>query len=84
MVRCLAQQRTPLSETQRKAKPAVSHPIFLDHPITRRKVLYANPGYATHINKLPEADSETMLEKLFHIKPKPASNTHMPGMWATC
>src|SRR6266571_5279492 len=38
--------RPPLTEAQKKAKPPVSHPIFLTHPITRRKVLYANPGYS--------------------------------------
>lgn len=45
--------RAPLTEAQRKAKPPVSHPIFLTHPITGRKVLYANPGYSMRINELP-------------------------------
>src|SRR5262245_14099871 len=38
-------KRPPLTEAQRRTKPPVSHPIFLEHPITRKKVLYANPGY---------------------------------------
>jgi taurine dioxygenase len=37
-------KRPPLTEVQRKAKPPVSHPVFLTHPISGRKVLYANPG----------------------------------------
>jgi taurine dioxygenase len=57
--------RPPLSDAQRRAKPPVSHPIFLTHPITGRKVLYANPGYATRINELPETESDEMLEFLF-------------------
>lgn len=57
--------RPPLSEEQRRQKPPVSHPIFLDHPITGRKVLYCNPGYAIRINELPERDSEAMLSFLF-------------------
>jgi taurine dioxygenase len=57
--------RPPLSEAQRKAKPAVSQPIFLTHPITGRKVLYANPGYAVRINELPEDESAATLELLF-------------------
>lgn len=57
--------RPPLTEAQRRAKPPVSHPIFLTHPLTGRPVLYANPGYAVRINELPPAESEAMLAKLF-------------------
>ena len=57
--------RPPLTEAQRRAKPPVSHPIFLTHPITGRKVLYANPGYSIRINELPQAESDEMLEFLF-------------------
>ena len=64
-------QRPPLTEAQRKAKPPVSHPIFLTHPITGRKVLYANPGYAMRINELPEKESDEMLAFLFEHQLKP-------------
>ena len=64
-------QRPPLTEAQRKAKPPVSHPIFLTHPLTDRKVLYANPGYAMRINELPEKESEETLEFLFEHQTKP-------------
>ncbi|CAM3948597.1 TauD/TfdA family dioxygenase [Bordetella tumbae] len=57
--------RPPLTEEQRKRKPPVSHPVFLTHPITGRKVLYANPGYSMRINELSEARSNEVLEFLF-------------------
>src|SRR6266704_457169 len=58
-------KRPPLTAAQKKAKPPVSHPIFLTHPITQRKVLYANPGYSIRINELPEKESERTLAFLF-------------------
>ncbi len=57
--------RKPLTAEQRAKKPPVSHPIFLVHPITGRKVLYCNPGYAIRINELPEAESDELLDFLF-------------------
>jgi taurine dioxygenase len=64
-------ERAPLTEAQRKAKPPVSHPIFLRHPLTLRKVLYANPGYAVRINELPEKESEQTLAFLFEHQLRP-------------
>jgi taurine dioxygenase len=63
--------RPPLSDEQRRQKPPVSHPIFLSHPITGRKVLYCNPGYAIRINELPERESEDMLAFLFEHQLQP-------------
>jgi taurine dioxygenase len=37
----------------------------MTHPITGRKVLYCNPGYAIRINELSEAESDAVLETLF-------------------
>ena len=64
-------RRPPLTEAQKKAKPPVSHPIFLTHPITGRRVLYANPGYSVRINELPQKESEEMLEFLFEHQLRP-------------
>ena len=58
-------KRPALTDAQRKAKPPVSHPVFLRHPLSGNKVLYANPGYAIRINELPEKESAEMLEFLF-------------------
>ena len=64
-------KRPPLTEAQKKAKPPVSHPIFLTHPITGRKVLYANPGYSMRINELPKKESDEILAFLFAHQLKP-------------
>ena len=57
--------RPPLTPAQRQAKPPVSHPAILRHPITGKKVLYANPGYSMRINEMSESDSEQTLAFLF-------------------
>ncbi len=57
--------RAPLTEAQKQLRPPVTHPLFLTHPISGRKVLYCNPGYAARINELPPDDSERMLDFLF-------------------
>ena len=57
-----------MTEEQRSRRPPVVHPVFLTHPITGRKVLYANPGYTTRINELPRDESDAMLEFLFDFQ----------------
>lgn len=57
--------RPPLTEEQRRKKPPVSHPIFMTHPITGRKVLYANPGYTMFIDGMDKAESDRTLDVLF-------------------
>src|SRR2546426_4174257 len=64
-------KRPPLTEAQRKSKPPVSHPVFLRHPLTGKRVLYANPGYAVRINELAEKESDELLEFLFEHQLKP-------------
>ncbi len=64
--------RPALTEEQRRQRPAVSHPVFLKHPITERYVLYANPGYTVRIKDVPEQESNQLLEFLFahQLQPK--------------
>ena len=57
--------RPPMTEEQRRRRPPVVHPLFLRHPITGRKVLYCNPGYAIRINELPQAESDAMLQYFY-------------------
>ena len=63
--------RARLTDAQRAARPPVSQPLFLTHPITGRKVLYCNPGYAIRINELPPAQSDEMLAFLFQHQTQP-------------
>ena len=58
-------QRAALTAEQRAKKPPVSQPLFRTHPITGRTVLYCNPGYATRIDGMPEAESAELLRFLF-------------------
>lgn len=64
--------RKPLTPERRAKRPPSVHPVFLTHPITGRKVLYCNPGYAIKINELNDDDSERMLNVLFthQLQPK--------------
>ena len=63
--------RPPLTPAQRAARPPVSHPLFLAHPITGRRVLYANPGYAIRINEMDPSESDEALDFLFKHQTQP-------------
>ncbi|WP_158926614.1 TauD/TfdA family dioxygenase [Acidisphaera sp. S103] len=65
MRRDKASGRPAMTDEQRMRRPPVVHPVFLTHPITGRKVLYCNEGYAMRINELPQAESDEMLDYLF-------------------
>ena len=71
MRRDKASTRPPMTETQRRNRPPVVHPLFLTHPITGKKVLYCNPGYTVRINELAERESDEMLDYLFEFQLQP-------------
>lgn len=58
-------KRGPMTPQMRALLPPARHPIFLDHPLTGQKILYANPGYAIEIEGLSAAESAATLEFLF-------------------
>ena len=70
-------KRPPLSEEERRKRPPVSHPVFLTHPISGRKVIYVNPGFAVRINELAPDESRDMLDYLFaHVLQPKYRYTH--------
>jgi taurine dioxygenase len=42
-----------------------SHPVIVRHPVTKKKLIYVNRAYTTHINELPEAEGRAVLQFLF-------------------
>jgi taurine dioxygenase len=60
--------RPALSEEEKRKRPPAVHPVFLTHPISQKKVLYANPGYAMKINELGEQESGEILAYLFELQ----------------
>ena len=53
--------------TAQEAIPEVHHPIVRTHPESGRKALYCSPRFTLHIDGLPEADSDRILDALFAI-----------------
>ena len=76
--------RPPMTDEQRRRRPPVVHPLFLTHPITGRKVLYCNPGFAERINELPQRESDEMLEYLFEHQLQPQFRYTNVGPRTTC
>ncbi|SDE41190.1 TauD/TfdA dioxygenase family protein [Belnapia rosea] len=79
--------RGPLTAAQKAKKPPVRQPIFRIHPVTGRRVLYCNPGYAMWIEGLERSESDALLEYLFLHQSQPQylySHAWTPGdllMW---
>lgn len=57
--------RKPLTEEQKRRKPPVSQPLVRIHPITGRRILYANPGYTMWIDGMDRHESDLILDYLF-------------------
>ncbi|WP_428485073.1 TauD/TfdA dioxygenase family protein [Rhodopila sp.] len=66
-----ASSRPAMTDEQRRRRPPVVHPIFMTHPITGRKTLYCNEGYAVRINEMSQSDSDAMLDLLFRHQLQP-------------
>ncbi len=58
-------RRNPLTAEQKRKKPPVSQPLVRIHPLTGRKILYANPGYTMWIDGMEREESDQITEYLF-------------------
>lgn len=49
--------------------PMAVHPVIRTHPATGKKVLFVNKGFTSHINELPQVESEAVLAFLYaHVQ----------------
>ena len=63
--------RAPMTEQQKREKPPVSHPMVMVHPISDRKILYADPGYTVSIAGMEKRESDELLDYLFQHQLQP-------------
>jgi taurine dioxygenase len=82
--------RGALSEEQLKKVPDVIHPLVRPHPITGRKVLFANEGFTVEIIGMPSEESDALLAELFAHITRPEALYHHQWrqgdvlMWDNC
>ena len=51
---------------KRKEFPPARHPIVRTHPTSGRKCLYVNSIFTSHVEGMPEDESQALLKRLYH------------------
>jgi taurine dioxygenase len=58
-------------EAAKRNNPPVSHPVIRTHPVSKRRGLFVQDGFTTHINELSATESRTLLHFLYQHSVKP-------------
>ncbi|NKC11276.1 MAG: taurine dioxygenase [Gammaproteobacteria bacterium] len=58
-------------DVSQKTYPRASHPVIRTHPLTGRKTIYVNATFTTHIDGIPQDESDALLGFLFNHIAKP-------------
>jgi taurine dioxygenase len=58
-------------ETAKRNNPPVKHPVIRTHPVSKRRGLFVQEGFTTHINELAPAESRALLNFLFQHSIRP-------------
>jgi len=58
-------------EAAKRNNPPVKHPVIRTHPISKRRGLFVQEGFTTHINELAPAESRALLGFLFQHSVRP-------------
>ena len=64
IARAAETQKLGLPESQRKAKPPLSHPLVRIHPYIERKALYLSPNHALHVDGMTAEESDALLQEV--------------------
>lgn len=54
-----------------KVHPKATHPVITTHPESKRKVLFVNKGFTTHLVGVPRDESDAILDYLYDHLAKP-------------
>ena len=58
-------------QTAKRNNPPVRHPVVRTHPVSKRRGLFVQEGFTTHINELAPAESRVLLDFLFQHSVRP-------------
>jgi taurine dioxygenase len=67
----LDEQARERLEAAKRSNPPVVHPVVRTHPVTKRRGLFVQEGFTTHINELAAPESKAVLQFLFQHSVKP-------------
>jgi taurine dioxygenase len=55
----------------KRNNPPVKHPVVRTHPVSKRRGLFVQEGFTTHINELAPAESRVLLDFLYRHSVRP-------------